>query len=232
MLKKNPYRELERNIGYRFHDRHLLRKALLHRSYRFEDPDVEFDNQRLEFLGDAVLGQVTAAHLYRAFKEKHEGEMTRLRSQVTSGKALAAIARNLDLGQHLCMGRGEEQSGGRDRSSNLADSLEAVIGAAWLDGGDRAATRIFKKLFQPCIEALGGDVWSENPKGALQEHSQRRWKSSPVYSVTKEEGPPHDMLFSIEVRLPDGTAATASARSKQAAEAAAAREVLLRLPGS
>ena len=227
MLKKNVFKEIETKIGYKFRDKDLLKKALLHRSYRFENPDIEFDNQRLEFLGDAVLGQMTAAYLFRTYEDKLEGDMTRLRSQVTSGKALAEIAGNVDLGRHLSMGRGEEQSGGRTRSSNLADSLEAVIGAAWLDGGEKAAVLIFNKLFKPCVDAIENGTEEANPKGALQEYCQRRWKSSPVYSVIKEEGPPHNMIFSIKVLLPDGNTATASARNKQTAEAMAAKDVLV-----
>jgi ribonuclease-3 len=227
MLRKaNPYRELERRIGYRFRDRSLLATALLHRSFRFEHPKRNTDNQRLEFLGDAILGMGTAAYLFKTYADKLEGEMTAIRSQVTSGKALAATARDIDLGSFLEMGRGEERSGGRQRPSNLADALEAVIGAAWIDAGHRATDKIFKTLFKPRIEALSGNVWEGNPKGQLQELSQSRWKESPEYNVTGTDGPPHAVIFDVEVTLPDGTSATGRARSKQKAETEAARVAL------
>ena len=144
--KKNPYKDLESRLGYSFKDRTLLRMALTHRSFRFETAGVEEDNQRLEFLGDAVLGCIAAAHVYGSLDEGDEGTMTRLRSQVTSGRALARIAKRLELSDELMVGVGEERSGGRKRSSALADALEAVIGAAYLDGGLRAAEKIFDEI--------------------------------------------------------------------------------------
>ena len=230
MLRKtNPYRVLEKSIGYRFKDKSLLETALLHRSYRFERKNRSSDNQRLEFLGDAVLGMATAAYLFKAHTEKLEGEMNSLRSRVTSGRALAKIARDIDLGDFLKMGKGEDQSGGRKRASNLADALEAVIGAAWIDGGNRATDKIFKTLFQPRIEALSGDAWEGNPKGELQELTQAKWKASPQYSVVGTDGPPHAAIFTVEVRLPNGHTASGKARSKQEAQAAAARAALSEL---
>jgi ribonuclease III len=227
MLRKmSPYRELERSIGYRFRNRTLLETALLHRSFRFEHPHHNVDNQRLEFLGDAILGMATAAYLYRAYTDKLEGEMTSLRSRVTSGKALAATARTIGLGAFLKMGKGEERSGGRERPSNLADALEAVIGAAWVDGGHRAMDKLFKTLFQPQIASLSGNVLEGNPKGQLQELTQSRWKASPRYRLMGTEGPPHEAMFEVEVELPDKQTFMGRARSKQAAEAASARVAL------
>ena len=224
--KKNPYKVLEKSIGYRFRDKALLERALLHRSFRFEQRQVTSDNQRLEFLGDAVLGMATAAYLFNTHADKPEGDMTSLRSRVTSGKALAEIARGIGLGDFLKMGRGEEKSGGRERASTLEDAMEAVIGAAWLDGGSRATDKIFKTLFVPQLRSLSGDVWADNPKGKLQELVQARWKMSPQYDVVRREGPPHAAVFHVEVKLPDGNSASGSARSKQAAEADAALKIL------
>jgi ribonuclease-3 len=224
--RSNPYKVLEKSIGYRFRDKSLLERALMHRSFRFEHDGINSDNQRLEFLGDAVLGLATAAYLFNTYLDKPEGDMTSLRSRVTSGKALAEVARKIELGDFLKMGRGEERSGGRDRASTLEDAMEAIIGAAWLDGGSRATDKIFKTLFVPHIMSLNGDVWADNPKGKLQEMVQACWKVSPEYSVIRREGPPHAAVFYVEVRLPDGKKATGSARSKQAAEADAARRML------
>jgi len=227
MLRKpNPYRALEKSIGYRFKDKTLLETALLHRSFRFETPQHNRDNQRLEFLGDAVLGMATATYLFNTYTDKPEGDMTALRSRVTSGRALAKIARDIELGDFLKMGKGEEQSGGRKRASNLADALEAVIGAAWIDGGIRATHKLFKTLFQPRIDALSGNVWEGNPKGQLQEYTQAHWKASPQYRVTGTDGPPHAAVFSVEVLIPGGRAFSGQAGSKQKAEAVAAAAAL------
>lgn len=225
-MKKNPYKALEKAIGYRFRKRARLALALTHRSYRFENADVEEDNQRLEFLGDAVLGFAVAAHAYETNENHDEGVMTSLRSQVTSGQALATIARTLELGEYLLMGKGEQQSGGRARSSNLADALEALLGAAYQDGDMKAVRKIFKKVFVPELAALSGDVWASNPKGKLQEISQRRWKKSPVYHLRKETGPAHAAVFTVDVELDDGISATGEGRSKQNAQREAARQAL------
>jgi len=224
--RKNIYRELEKSIGYRFRDRSLLEMALLHRSFRFEQKQDMRDNQRLEFLGDAVLGMAVAAYLFKTYEDKLEGDMTSLRSRVTSGKALSAIARGVGLGGFIKMGKGEEKSGGRDRSSNLEDAMEAVIGAAWLDGGNRATDKIFKTVFIPEINALSDNVWADNPKGELQEYVQSHWKGAPLYRLVKREGPQHAAVFYVEVEMPDGRKACGSAHNKQGAEALAAAEML------
>lgn len=229
MVFRNPYAALERKIGYRFRRKHLLERALVHRSFRFESQDVTVDNQRLEFLGDAVLGFVAAAHLHDRFEDSDEGVLTAFRSQITSGKALASIASDIELGEHVRVGKGEERSGGRHRPSNLADCIEAVIGAAYIDGGIKAAQKIFKKLFIPCIEGLSGDVWEGNPKGKLQEYSQRTWRAGPRYRVRNTAGPAHATTFTVEVTLHDGTCAVGSGQSKQQAERQAARNALHKL---
>jgi len=224
--RKNPYRPLEKALGYGFRRRINLEAALTHRSFRFENADVSVDNQRLEFLGDAVLGLLTAAYVYRQHEDRDEGVLTSFRSQTTSGRALARYARAIDLGSFLKIGAGEDQSGGRERASPLADALEAVIGAAFVDGGMRACEKIFKRVFVPRLEALSGDVWAHNPKGKLQEYSQRRWKCGPTYRVLKREGPAHATVFRVEVRIGDGTRAAARGQSKQEAETRAASKLL------
>lgn len=228
-LRKSDYDSLEKRLGYRFRCPELLRQALMHRSYRFETEGVEQDNQRLEFLGDAVLGFVTAAFLFEHHRDMDEGVLTSLRSQVTSGKGLARIARQLGLGAFILLGKGEEESGGRTRSSSLEDALESVIGAAYLDGGVKAVNRLFAAVFVPEIEALSGDVWAHNPKGKLQEYSQQRWKTGPVYELTGREGPAHAASFTSRVVLPDGTEGLGTGSSKQASERQAALQVLNRL---
>ncbi|HAS81846.1 MAG TPA: ribonuclease III [Verrucomicrobia bacterium] len=226
LLRSNPYKTLERALGYRFRNRDLLEKALVHPSYRYETDGVDEDNQRLEFLGDAVLGMLAAAHLFDAHPDKPEGGLTMLRSQVTSGKALAGIGEAMGLGECLRMGKGEERSGGRRRASNLADAVEALIGASWIDGGMKAAEKVFRQLILPAVEGLGGDVAAGNPKGMLQELCQSHWKCSPTYTLLATEGPAHEALFTVEVRLPDDSAWTGQGAGKRAAETAAARSAL------
>ena len=224
--RRNPYKELEGRLGYRFRKRVLLEEALTHPSYRFENDAAMADNQRLEFLGDAVLALATASRLYEKHTATDEGFLTACRSLVTRGRTLAQIARELGLGDYLRVGCGEENSGGRQRASNLEDALEAVLGAAFLDGGLKAALKVFDRLFVPLLESLKGDLWAGNPKGELQEYSQKRWQVSPTYSLVRQEGPPHDVRFTIGVRLPDGRYDTGTGRSKQEAERRAATALL------
>jgi ribonuclease-3 len=220
---------LEDAIGYSFRDRELLQSALTHRSFRFENKDVECDNERLEFLGDAILGFLAAAFLYETFAEYPEGTLTSLRSRVTSGKALAGYAGEVKLGECLRMGQGEARSGGRTRPSNLANAFEALVGAAYLDSGMPAAECIFITLIVPHITAEDIDAWTANPKGRLQEYTQARWKRSPTYRVIGSEGPPHNTRFTVQVTLEDGTFAMATGSSKQEAQSLAAGELLTRM---
>jgi ribonuclease III len=225
-LGRSPYRELEKRLGYAFRKQALIEAALTHRSYRFEVPGVTEDNQRLEFLGDAVLGLVTASHLYMAHRDHDEGGLTDLRSSLTSGKALAQIGRGIELGDHVRMGRGEEQSGGRYRPSLVADALEAVIGAAYLDGGMKAVEKIFRTLFAPLLEAGARQGGLENPKGRLQELSQNRYHREPVYHCVREEGPPHHRMYVVEVVVNGAPKGQGTASSRRVAEAEAARQAV------
>ncbi|MFZ4397368.1 MAG: ribonuclease III [Kiritimatiellia bacterium] len=218
----NPYRDLEKDIGHSFRRREHLTAALTHRSYRFENPGTECDNQRLEFLGDAVLGLVTAAHLYEKFTEADEGTLTHLRSSIASGKALARVAKRIGLGDRLLLGRGEERSGGRNRDSNLADVLESVIGAVYVDGGFKAADKMIRKLVTPELAASGDDVWEHNPKGKLQEIAQRVWHCSPHYRNAGEKGPSHARVFTVDVLLDGNVMGRGRGMSKREAEASAA----------
>jgi ribonuclease III len=223
---KGPHAELEKAIGYSFRKKSHLDHALLHRSLRFENSSVHQDNQRLEFLGDAVLGLLTAAYVYSRFSDSDEGGLTSFRSQVASGRALAHCARELKLGDYLRMGKGEERSGGRHRPNLLADALEAVIGAAYLDGGLKACEKIFENVFAPRIAALSGDVWDTNPKGKLQELAQRRWKTSPHYRTVQQNGPAHATVFTAEVVVNGLPRGVGQGSSKQDAERQAAQRAL------
>ena len=223
---RNPYRQLERRLGYKFKKRERLAHALTHRSFRYERHGIEGDNQRLEFLGDAALGFLTAAYLYEMHPDLQEGELTKLRSRVTSGKPLAEIARQCRLGECLRLGRGEAQSGGHERLSNLTDVMEAVVGAAYLDGGIKAVSKIFQRLIVPYIEALHPSHTEDNPKGHLQEIAQGRWKVTPLYRVVSEQGPPHDRLYTVEVSLNNRMFGTGAGGNKRIAQTEAARQAL------
>lgn len=221
--------DVEKKIGYRFKNRSLLEEALTHRSCRFEKSDVDKDNERLEFLGDAVLGILVAAHLFRAYGDSQEGLLTSMRSQIASGKMLAAIAGETGLGEYLRLGKGEEGSGGRRRSSLLANALEALLGAAYVDGGMKAAEKIFATVILPHLDDVSPDIWADNPKGKLQEYSQRQWKSGPEYSVVSRDGPAHNSIFKVKVSLPDGTIMVARGKNKRLAESKAAQMALRKL---
>lgn len=227
--EKGDFTELEHKIGYGFKDKAMLRSALTHPSYRFENTDADTDNQRLEFLGDAALGFVAALHLYRVFGDVDEGELTLKRSRITSGKALAEIGGEIDLGRHVLMGKGELQSGGQTRESTLADAFEAIVGAGFLDGGMRAVQRIFNTLLRDRIEELDREDVVVNPKGRLQEYSQRVFKDQPEYSLKKEKGPAHRKTFICDVTLKDGSMAEGSGKTKQEAEAQAAHILIRRI---
>jgi ribonuclease III len=190
---------LEKRIRYRFKNKQRLRAALTHPSFRYENVDVTKDNQRLEFLGDSVLGLLAADALMKKHTEASEGELTRLKSSLASGTALAKAATAIDLGQYLLMGRGESAAGGGERESNLEDAMEALIGAVWLDGGLRAARRFFDRhIFQ-----VLGDTEPTllNPKGTLQEFCQKEGFGIPEYQVIEQSGPDHDRRFTVEVTV-------------------------------
>ncbi len=232
MAIRREYGVLEKVLGYRFKKPARLAEALMHRSFRYENSGILVDNERLEFLGDAVLSLLSAACVFTQHADMSEGDMTALRARVISGKALAACAQEVGLGKFLRMGMGEERSGGRVRPSNLANALEAVIGAAYLDGGLRAAGKVFDKVIRPRLAAPDDAQEPDNPKGALQEFAQATWKASPTYEILAMAGPAHATEFTVRVVLPDGRAATATGRSKQGAESIAAALLLREVRGA
>ncbi len=225
----NPFKPLERHLGYCFRKRRRLELALTHPSFRHESSDVHDDNQRLEFLGDAVLNLVVAEWLYEHRPHEAEGRLTQFRSRVTSTEALGEIAFDIGLGGYLRLGRGEILSGGARRTGTLADTLEAVIGAAYLDGGIKAARKIFLKLIAPRIESLQLSHASDNPKGILQEICQSRWGRRPQYRIVSETGRPHARVFSCEVVLGERVLGIGEGPNRKTAEMRAAEEAVRRL---
>jgi ribonuclease-3 len=223
---------LEVIIGHSFTNRELLRAALTHASHAYEaNSGPERDNQRLEFLGDAVLGLLASEHLVRQHPDWREGRLSILKNYLVSAPHLAQVAQKLNLGEHLLLGRGEEMSGGRAKAGVLADALEALIGALYLDGGLEAARRfaalhVFSEE-RPAGEE-GGSPWS-NYKGALQEAARDLDLPAPRYVVVAEEGPPHARRFTVEVRLGEHWTARGEGPSKKEAGQRAARALLLLL---
>ena len=221
---------LEERLGRPFAKPELLAAALTHGSHAAEagQPD-PMGNQRLEFLGDAVLGAVAAEWLVAHQPGWREGPLTKVRSRLTNAAALARVARRLELGACLRLGRGEERSGGRGKETLLADALEAVLGALWLDGGVEAVRAAFAKWFAEEIAAAmeaGGD---DNPKGELQERLQRGRQDGPRYEIEAEHGPAHARWFKVAVHGGGRRLGGGEGASKQAAETAAARDALWRM---
>jgi ribonuclease III len=219
---------LEHRINYKFRNAMLLAEALTHPSLGHETQNHHFDNQRLEFLGDAVLQLVFTELLYRIFPKSPEGGLTKLRARLVSRDGLKVHALNLGLGEHLLMGRGEEASGGRQRSSTLADAFEALIGAIYLDSDFDTVRRFILSIAADDVEKLKLEPVDVNPKGMLQETLQSVSPVSPVYSVVSESGPEHRKSFVSKVCWNRIELGRGEGRSKKEAETAAAIDALER----
>src|ERR1700736_3599658 len=217
---------LEERIGYKFRNPLLLAEALTHPSLGHETQQRHFDNQRLEFLGDAILQLVMTEYLFGHFGDQPEGQLTKLRSRLVSRDALKAHAAALDLGQFLLMGRGEEASGGRARVSTLADGFEALIGAIYLDGGLEATKKFILAQAQQDLAQLAEEPVDINPKGYLQELLQSISPRSPVYEVLSQTGPEHDKRFVVQAIWEGIVLGKGRGRSKKQAETAAAEEAM------
>jgi ribonuclease-3 len=223
-IPSDTLRKLQSGIHYEFRQVKLLIQALTHTSHANEHGGCH--NERLEFLGDAVLELSVSHELYLMFPDAQEGHLTRMRSAMVSETALAAVARRMGLGDCLQLGKGEEAQGGRDKKSVLSDALEAVLGAVFLDGGLQAA--------QDCVKFLFEGHWPSPPetfrprdfKSLLQEATQRLWKSRPAYALGASHGPEHAKLYSVVLTLPDGTCLEWEERSMRKAEQGAAEQAL------
>lgn len=216
-------------ITYQFRDENLLRLALTHPSIAHESGVATAHNQRLEFLGDAVLGLVLTQKLYDQFPDLDEGPLTKARAKLVNRQTLAERARSLGLGAHLILSRGEEMSGGRDRESALADAYEALLGAIFLDGGFDAAREFILGEFASAFGELPGLSLIENPKGELQELLQARSPRAPEYQTVQIAGTDHDPLFECAVSHEGAELARGRGKSKKAAESDAALAALEKL---
>ncbi|MEZ4404783.1 MAG: ribonuclease III [Kofleriaceae bacterium] len=231
MADPNDLAALEAVLGYRFHDLGVLDRALRHTSWVNEHPDATGgDNERLEFLGDAVLDLVIGHRLMERFPELREGELSVTRAQVVSEAGLAEVAAKLGLGQWLRLGKGEDKSGGRHKRSILADAFEAVIAAVFVDGGYPEAARVIGRLLSARIETVEHTGFYDF-KTRLQELSLARLRVQPVYKVVAELGPDHAKRFVVEVWIGDELYARADGSSKKAADQSAAAAAAFRLEG-
>ena len=223
-------KDLEAAIGYRFENITLLQNALTHSSYANERwHNSLMSNERLEFLGDSILGMVVAEYLYRTFPDRPEGELTRMRADMVCEQTLASVAGRIDLGRHLLLGNGEEQGGGRSRNSILADAVESVIAATFLDGGMAAARKFIQQFI--LVEVPVTKLHNVDYKTALQELVQQKKNQVLSYRLTGESGPDHDKRFEVEVSLNGTVVGMGSGSSKKRAEQDAARAALEGLSG-
>jgi ribonuclease-3 len=213
-------------LGYKFRNPLLLAEALTHPSLAYESQKAHFDNQRLEFLGDAVLQLALTEHLFRSFPDVTEGRMTKLRAQLVSRNALAQFAVSLRLGTYILLGKGEEASGGRKRASTLADAFEALLGAIYLDSGYSSARDLVVGLFEQEIGAISMSSEEGNPKGTLQELLQAIGSEAPSYRIVGESGPDHRKVFHAQVFWNGLLLAQGRGKSKKEAEVRAATEAL------
>lgn len=219
-------KSLEERIGFKFRNSLLLAEALTHPSLAYETQKPHFDNQRLEFLGDAVLQLVLTNELYQRFPDYNEGNLTKLRSRLVSRQALARYAGRIDLGSYIMMGKGEEASGGRERASTLADGFESLVGAIFLDHGPEEARNLILRLCQEDIETAGKRPDDMNPKGQLQEILQAYSAHSPAYKIVAQEGPDHCKTFEAKVEWKGRCLGFGVGNSKKEAEIEAARSAL------
>jgi ribonuclease-3 len=236
-LSKERKKELElfeRQSGVRFRSRELLNLAFSHRSYANESPEAPpgGNNEKLEFLGDSVLGLVVSEMLFWCLADRTEGEMARVKSVVVSEAVLARIAQQLGMQNYILIGRGEENSGGRSKRAILADATEALIGALYLDGGFSSARRFVRRTFEPEISAVLENRHQRDYKTLLQELVQKRYRSYPRYNVVQKSGPDHDRTFHVKVVIEKREYGEGAGKNKKEAEQAAAEQAYGELGGA
>src|SRR3990172_3706435 len=227
MTRPRSASELASALGLSFSDADLLQQSLYHRSYLNEAPDREIEsNERMEFLGDAVLGLIVSEKLYRDYPALSEGHLSQLRALLVRWDALAQVATRIDLGSYLVLGRGEELSGGRNRPSNLAGAFEALIGAAFMDGGMAKARKLVLRLLKPDFDEIAPQSLTADSKSELQQGAQTRWRQIPEYRLISSEGPDHAKLFTVDVYVGVEVLGRGQGRTKKQAELNAARQAL------
>ncbi len=214
--------QFQRQADIKFHDIDLLDLSLRHRSFTNEDTSQRSNNERLEFLGDAVLGMVVAARLYMMLGDRTEGDLAKIKSVVVSEDILSVLALDLGIDRYLMLGKGEELSGGRTKKAILADALEALIGALYLDSGYRNAEQFVLRIIQPQIDLVKANRHQRDFKTLLQEYAQKQWKTVPKYVLDRKTGPDHDRTFWVSVEVGGVMYGPESGKNKKEAEQAAA----------
>lgn len=228
-VKKKNYRKLqklERTLKIKFNNKSLLRRALTHSSYVNETGQQAKDNERLEYLGDSVLALVVNEYLFKRYEEYPEGDLAKIKSAVVSEVTLAKVAKDINLGSFLYMGRGEELNGGRQRASILANTLEALIGALYLDSGLKVSKQLVLGLLKKHIERIDSLTYLRDPKTTLQEYVQKKFKERPIYEVVEEKGPDHQKSFTVKLIFCEKEIARGKGSSKRKAERNAAMKAL------
>lgn len=217
----------EKSIGYGFRNKFLLNQSLTHKSYANEkNMESSSDNERLEFLGDSVLGLVMSHALYNECPGENEGVLTRYKSQLVSGETLGRIAKEINIGEYLLLGKGEEASGGRKHVSNLMCALEAIIGGIFLDGGLKASHSFITKVFRPEMQLVKEGRGSKDYKSIFQQSILRKFKTTPSYKILSEIGPDHKKHFIVEAVVAGRRLGIGSGPNKKSAEQASAKEAL------
>jgi len=230
VMLTNCLKELERRLGYHFKNSALLQQAITHKSYLNEARErSQKDNERLEFLGDAVLDLLISQGLLLHYPDTPEGELSKMKARIVSETALAKVARRLEIGHYLLLGRGEEITQGRAKPSLLANALEAILAAIYLDGGLEPVSRVIQKVFQDDIEELLKTEAYTDYKTELQELCQRDYEILPTYTVLSESGPDHQKTFEVQISIKGSVYGRGLGRSKKEAEQQAAREALEKL---
>lgn len=219
---------IEKKINYEFKKKEFLNKALVHRSYCINHPELE-NNERMEFLGDSILGFCVANYLFNTYKDLPEGELTKIRALVVCEQSLFRLAKNIGLGEEILLGRGEEMTNGRERPSILSDAMEAVFAAVYLDGGIKEANRVILALLKEHIVEAVKNRDVKDYKTVLQEITQKEYETAPCYSLLKEEGPDHAKVFTVAVMLNGKQLATGVGKSKKEAEKQAAKSAIEQL---
>jgi ribonuclease-3 len=218
--------ELIKNLDIKFNDISLLERALTHRSYLNENRDIEKNNERLEFLGDAVLELIISKHLYEKYPNHPEGDLTSFRSAVVRTESLAEASRELNYGKYLRLAKGEEETGGRDKDYILANTFEAVLGAIFIDQGLQPCKDLIYRILIPKIDNIVKNRLDIDSKTKIQEMAQAKFKLTPTYEVVEENGPDHDKEFIVAVKIGDKIIGRGKGSSKQKAEEASASEGL------
>ena len=225
--EKKRLKEFEKHLGISFRDREHLKRALMHKSFANENKYPYSDhNERSEYLGDAVLELAISKILYERFSDNTEGDLSKLRAAIVNEEQLAELAREIHLGEHLYLGKGEDQTGGRDKPSLLSDAYEAVLGAIFIDRGFDKAVKVIQKNFDGILKKVGGSGYVNDYKTRLQEVVQGKFRTVPRYKLAREIGPDHSKTFEIQLLINGAHTSTGTGASKKAAEQDAARQAL------